>query len=210
MNSGGAVGLNDEGNPKEDEMGKVVVSQFITVDGVVEDPGGSENLDRGGWAFEFDRGDEGDAFKMDELTKSDALLLGRTTYDGFAAAWPSRSGDPFSEKFNSMPKYVVSSTLEDPEWNNSTVLAGDLSAAVTELREKFDGDILVNGSVQLVRELGELGLVDEYRLMVFPTVLGGGKRLFGETAATAPLRLTESRPAGETLILIYEPAPKSD
>ena len=210
MNSGGAVGLNDEGNPKEDEMGKVVVSQFITVDGVVEDPGGSENLDRGGWAFEFDRGDEGDAFKMDELTKSDALLLGRTTYEGFAAAWPSRSGDPFSEKFNSMPKYVVSSTLEDPEWNNSTVLAGDLSAAVTELREKFDGDILVNGSVQLVRELGELGLVDEYRLMVFPTVLGGGKRLFGETAATAPLRLTESRPAGETLILIYEPAPKSD
>ena len=191
-------------------MGKVVVSQFITVDGVVEDPGGSENLDRGGWAFEFDRGDEGDAFKMDELTKSDALLLGRTTYEGFAAAWPSRSGDPFSEKFNSMPKYVVSSTLEDPEWNNSTVLAGDLSAAVTELREKFDGDILVNGSVQLVRELGELGLVDEYRLMVFPTVLGGGKRLFGETAATAPLRLTESRPAGETLILIYEPAPKSD
>ncbi len=191
-------------------MGKVVVSQFITVDGVVEDPGGSENLDRGGWAFEFDRGDEGDAFKMDELTKSDALLLGRTTYEGFAAAWPSRSGDPFSEKFNSMPKYVVSSTLENPEWNNSTVLAGDLSEAVTELREKFDGDILVNGSVQLARELGELGLVDEYRLMVFPTVLGGGKRLFGETAATEPLRLTESRPAGETLILIYEPAPKSD
>ena len=191
-------------------MGKVVVSQFITVDGVVEDPGGSENLDRGGWAFEFDRGDEGDAFKMDELTKSDALLLGRTTYEGFAAAWPSRSGDPFSEKFNSMPKYVVSSTLENPEWNNSTVLAGDLSEAVTELREKFDGDILVNGSVQLARELGELGLVDEYRLMVFPTVLGGGKRLFGETAATEPLRLTESRPAGETLILIYEPAPKSN
>ena len=191
-------------------MGKVVVSQFITVDGVVEDPGGSENLDRGGWAFEFDRGDEGDAFKMDELAKSDALLLGRTTYEGFAAAWPSRSGDPFSEKFNSMPKYVVSSTLEDPEWNNSTVLTGDLSAAVTELREKFDGDILVNGSVQLARELGELGLVDEYRLMVFPTVLGGGKRLFGETAATEPLRLTESRPAGETLILIYEPAAKSD
>jgi len=191
-------------------MGKVVVSQFITVDGVVEDPGGSENLDRGGWAFEFDRGDEGDAFKMDELAKSDALLLGRTTYEGFAAAWPSRSGDPFSEKFNSMPKYVVSSTLEDPEWNNSTVLTGDLSAAVTELREQFDGDILVNGSVQLARELGELGLVDEYRLMVFPTVLGGGKRLFGETAATEPLRLTESRPAGETLILIYEPAAKSD
>ena len=189
-------------------MGKVVVSQFITVDGVVEDPGGSENLDRGGWAFEFDRGDEGDAFKMDELTKSDALLLGRTTYEGFAAAWPSRTDElGFADKFNSMPKYVVSSTLEDPEWNNSTVLTGDLSTAVTELREKFDGDILVNGSVQLARELG---LVDEYRLMVFPTVLGGGKRLFGETAATEPLRLTESRPAGETLILIYEPAPKSD
>jgi len=190
-------------------MGKVVVSQFITVDGVVEDPGGSENLDRGGWAFEFDRGDEGDTFKADELTKSDALLLGRKTYEGFAAAWPSRSG-PFAEKFNSMPKYVVSSTLENPEWNNSTVLDGDLSEAVTELREQFGGDILVNGSVQLTRELGERGLVDEYRLMVFPTVLGAGKRLFGETAATEPLRLTDSRPAGETLILIYEPAPKSN
>ena len=185
-------------------MGKVVVSQFITVDGVVEDPGGSENLDRGGWAFEFDRGDEGDTFKADELTKSDALLLGRKTYEGFAAAWPSRSG-PFAEKFNSMPKYVVSSTLENPEWNNSTVLDGDLSEAVTELREKFDGDILVNGSVQLVREMAEKGLIDELRLMVFPTVLGEGKRLFDQHPEALAFELVESRPAAETLILIFRP-----
>jgi len=189
-------------------MGRIVVTEFVSLDGVMQAPGGEE-FKYPGWSFEFDRGDDGNQFKLDETLETDVLLIGRVTYESFAGAWPSREG-PFAEKFNTMPKYVVSSTLEDPEWNNSTVLTGDLSAAVTELREKFDGDILVNGSVQLARELGELGLVDEYRLMVFPTVLGGGKRLFGETAATEPLRLTESRPAGETLILIYEPAAKSD
>jgi len=189
-------------------MGKVVVSQFITLDGVVEDPGGSEDLDRGGWAFKFERGDEGDQFKLDELMSSDALLLGRTTYEGFAEAWPSRKGE-FADKFNSMAKYVVSTTLGDPEWNNSTVIGGDeIADRVAELKGTVDGDILVNGSVQLVRALVEHDLVDEYRLMLYPTVLGEGKRLFGESETSADLKLKDSRPAGDTLILIYEPAPK--
>ena len=186
-------------------MGKVVVSQFISVDGVVEDPGGSENWERGGWAFQFDRGDEGNRFKLDEVMASEALLLGRVTYKGFAEAWPSRSGD-FADKFNGMPKYVVSTTLNDPEWNNSTVIADDIPAAVTKLKQDIDGDILVNGSVQLVQTLAENGLVDEYRFMVFPTVLGAGKRMFGETPAAAALKLVEAKPAGETFILVYEPA----
>jgi dihydrofolate reductase len=190
-------------------MGKVVVSQFITVDGVVEDPGGSEGFDRGGWAFKFDRGSEGDQFKMDEVSVAESLLLGRTTYQGFAEAWPSREGD-FADKFNNMPKYVVSSTLRDPEWNNSTVIDGDIAEAVGRLRDETDGDILVNGSVRLVGALAEHGLIDELRLMVFPTVLGGGKRLFGETGSPLDFRLTESRQAGETQILVYEPSSKEE
>ena len=186
-------------------MGKVVVSQFISVDGVVEDPGGAEDFERGGWAFKFERGEEGDKFKLDEVMGADALLLGRVTYEGFAAAWPSREGE-FADKFNTMPKYVVSSTLSDPDWSNSTVLQGDLSDEVSRLKEEIGGDILVNGSVQLVRELAERGLVDEYRLMVFPTLLGAGKRMFGDLSDAAALRLVESRPAGETLILVYRPA----
>jgi dihydrofolate reductase len=185
-------------------MAKVVVSQFVTVDGVVEDPGGSENLERGGWAFEFDRGPDGDRFKMEEVMASDALLLGRVTYEGFAAAWPSRTGE-FADKFNSMPKHVVSSTLKEPEWNNTTVIDGDIAAAVRDLKQRAGGDILVNGSVQLVGTLAEEGLVDEYRLMVFPTVLGAGKRLFGEMSRAVPLKLVRSTPAGETLVVIYEP-----
>jgi len=188
-------------------MGKVVVSQFITLDGVVEDPGGAEEFDRGGWAFKFDRGPEGDKFKLEEVMASEALLLGRVTYEAFAKAWPSRSGD-FADKFNGMPKYVVSTTLKDPEWNNSTVLDGDVAEAVAELKREVDRDILVNGSVQLVQTLMEHDLVDEYRLMVFPTVLGAGKRLFGETTDAVALRLVDAKPAGETLILIYEPSAK--
>jgi dihydrofolate reductase len=186
-------------------MGKIVVSQFITLDGVVEDPGGAEDFDRNGWAFEFDRGSEGDQFKYEELMASGALLLGRVTYEGFAAAWPSRSGD-FADKFNTMPKYVVSTTLEDPEWNNSTVISGDVAEAVAALKRDVEGDILVNGSVQLVQTLIEHDLVDEYRLMVFPTILGAGKRLFGETSEALALRLVDAKPAGETLILIYAPS----
>ncbi|MDQ6811084.1 MAG: dihydrofolate reductase family protein [Actinomycetota bacterium] len=186
-------------------MGTVVVSQFISVDGVVEDPGGAEEFERGGWAFKFERGDEGDRFKLDEVRSSEALLLGRVTFEGFAQAWPSREGE-FADKFNGMPKYVVSRTLRDPAWNNSSVIAGDLAQAVSELKRDVQGDILVNGSIQLVRTLTELGLVDEYRLMVFPTVLGAGKRLFGETSQSRNLRLVESKPAGETVILIFAPA----
>jgi len=191
-------------------MGKVVVSQFISLDGVVEDPGGAEDFERGGWAFKYSRGDEGDKFKMDEVMAADALLLGRTTFEGFAEAWPSRSGD-FADKFNNMPKYVVSTTLSDPDWNNSTVIAGDVPGEVAKLKQQIDGDILVNGSVQLVAALTDAELVDEYRLMVFPTILGAGKRLFGETGEPQSLRLGDARPVGEdgVVILTYTPASES-
>ena len=186
-------------------MGKVVVSEFVSVDGVMEDPGGAEGFDRGGWAFRFDRGPEGDQFKLDEVMASDALLLGRVTYEGFAQAWPSRTGD-FADKFNDMPKYVVSTTLEEGSWNNSTVIRGDVAEQVSRLRDQIDGDILVNGSARLVQTLMRDGLVDQYRLMVFPVVLGTGKRLFPEVDGSTALRLVEAKPAGETLIVIYEPA----
>jgi dihydrofolate reductase len=187
-------------------MGRIVVTEFMSLDGVVEDPGGSENFEHGGWSFEIDRGKEGDKFKLDEALAADALLLGRVTYEGFAAAWPSREGE-FADKFNSMPKYVVSSTLEDPEWNNSTVLEGDVAEEVSKLRERQDGDIVVHGSPRLVQTLIDHDLVDELRLMVFPVVLGSGKRLFGETSDTKRLRLADSKTVGDGVaILVYEPA----
>jgi dihydrofolate reductase len=187
-------------------MAKIVVSQFVSVDGVIEDPGGSEAWDRGGWAFKYKRGPEGDKFKLDELMASDALLLGRVTYDGFAEAWPSRT-DEFADKFNGMRKYVVSSSMDEAGWNNSVVVKPDeLVETVTKLRQEPGGDVLVNGSAQLVEALRANDLVDEYRLMVFPTVLGGGKRMFGDDGATTGLRLMDAKPAGETLILVYEPA----
>ena len=185
-------------------MGKLVVSQFITLDGVVEDPGGSEGSSYGGWAFRFDRGPEGDKFKYDEVMAAGALLLGRRTYEGFAAAWPSREGE-FADKFNTMPKYVVSSTLANPYWNNTTVVGTDIAPAVERMRGEVHGDILVNGSVRLVGELLAHDLVDEWRLMVFPVVIGAGLRLFGEGTDSRALRLTEARQAGETLITIYQP-----
>lgn len=182
-------------------MGNVIVSQFITVDGVVEDPGGSENHERGGWAFEFNRGEDGDKFKLDEVMAADALLLGRTTYEGFAAAWPSREGD-FADKFNNMPKYVISSTLSGPEWNNTHVIGLDDVPGL-------DGEILVNGSVQLVNALFDANLVDELRLMVFPVVLGKGKRLFAEGIAKVPLELTESKPVGNEGVTVQVYRPKA-
>ena len=185
-------------------MGKVVVSQFVTLDGVVEDPGGSEGFERGGWAFQFDRGPDGDKFKLDEVMAADALLLGRVTYLGFAEAWPSRSGE-FADKFNNMPKYVVSTSLSDPEWNNSTVIAGDLAQAVTKLKADTAGDILVNGSVRLVNALAEQDLVDEYRLMLFPVVLGGGKPLFAAGGETRALQLVDSQVSADVVILTYQP-----
>jgi dihydrofolate reductase len=189
-------------------VARVVVSQFMTVDGVFEDPGGSEGHERGAWAFQFDRGEDGDKFKLDEVMASDALLLGRVTYEGFAAAWPSREGQ-FAEKFNGMQKYVVSSTLGDPEWNNSKVVSVDELAG---LREAEGGDILVNGSAQLVGELLDRGLVDELRLMVFPTVLGGGRRLFGDTAEPKAFKLVEARPVGPdgVVVLSYQPVTRED
>jgi dihydrofolate reductase len=187
-------------------MGRIVVTEFVSVDGVIEDPGGSEEFEHGGWAFEFSRGDEGDKFKLDETMASEALLLGRVTYEGFATAWPSRQGE-FADKFNGMPKYVVSSTLENAEWNNSTVLKGDLVEEVTKLRDGADGDVVVHGSAQLAQALLEHGLVDELRLMVSPVVLGSGKRLFGETSNKRPLQLADSRTVGDGVaILVYRPA----
>ena len=181
-------------------MSRIVVSQFVTLDGVFEDPGGSEGMDRGGWALRYERGEEGDRFKLGEVMAADGLLLGRMTYAGFAAAWPSREGE-FADKFNTMPKYVVSSTLADPEWNNTRVVTLD------ELPE-LEGELLVNGSGQLVHALLERGLVDELRLMVFATVLGNGRRLFGETASELPFRLVKSTPVGGegVTILVYQPA----
>jgi dihydrofolate reductase len=187
-------------------MGKIVVTEFISVDGVIQDPGGSEDFKYGGWSFEFSRGDEGDRFKLDETRNSAALLLGRKTYEGFADAWPSRDGE-FADLFNSMPKYVVSSTLKDPEWTNTTVLEGDLVDSVSKLRDELDGDIVVHGSGRLVQALIENGLVDELRLMVFPVVLGSGQRLFGETSDKHALELAESRAVGDGVaIQIYRSA----
>src|SRR5579859_7500763 len=159
-------------------MGRIVVSEFVSVDGVMEDPGGSEGTRNAGWTFRFDRGTDGDRFKLDEVLDAEALLLGRVTYQGFAKAWPTIE-DPvgFADKMNAMPKYVVSSTLADAEadWNNSTVLRGDAVAELRALKSRVVGDLLVNGSASLVQLLVENGLVDEYRLMVFPIVLGSGK-----------------------------------
>ena len=187
-------------------MGRIVVTEFISLDGIVEDPGGSEDYKYGGWSFEFSRGDEGDKFKLDEARDSDALLLGRVTYQGFADAWPSRDGE-FADKFNSMPKYVVSSTLDKAEWTNSTVLKGDVVDEVSTLREGAGGDVVVHGSAQLVQTLLDNDLVDELRLMVFPVVLGSGKRLFGDTSNKKPLRLVDSRTVGDGVsILVYRPA----
>ena len=183
-------------------MGKIVVTEFISLDGVVEDPGGAESFERGGWAFRFARGDEGDTFKLDEVLSADAQLLGRRTYDGFAEAWPERE-DPmgFADKMNSMPKYVVSSTLTDPAWNNTTVIGLD---DVAGLREKHGGDVLVAGSATLVQGLLANGLVDELHLMVFPVVLGAGKRLFAEGAET-PFDVVESKRTGDVTTLTLVP-----
>jgi dihydrofolate reductase len=186
-------------------MGRIVITEFVSLDGVMEAPGGGEDFKHGGWSFEINRGDEGDKFKLDETMSSEALLLGRRTYEGFAAAWPSREGE-FADKFNTMPKYVVSSTLEDPEWDNSTVLKGDVVEEVAKLKREQDGDIVVHGSAQLVHTLVERDLVDELHLMVFPVVLGSGKRLFGETSDKKTLQLVDSKIVGDGVaILVYRP-----
>ena len=188
-------------------MGKLIVTEFISVDGVIEDPGGSEEFDRGGWAFEFDRGEEGDRFKLEEVMEAEAQLLGRVTYQGFAAAWPDREDEVgFAEKMNSMPKYVVSRTLERADWSNTTIVEGDVAAEIPRLEDEIEGDILVAGSGTLVHSLLEHDLADELRLMVFPLILGAGKRLFRDGPDKAKLRLADARPVGSdgVVILTYQ------
>lgn len=176
-------------------MGKLVVTEFVSIDGVFEDPGGAEGYEHGGWTFEYDRGEDGNRFKVDELTESQVQLLGRRTYEGFAEAWPSREG-PFADKLNNDPKYVVSSTLTGPSWQNTTVISGGVVDGVTKLKDETEGTILVAGSGTLVRALLAADLVDELRLMVFPTILGRGERLFPDGIDRLKFELGESRTVG--------------
>ena len=182
-------------------MGRIAVTEFVSLDGVMEDPGGAENFKHGGWTFEIEAGEEFGQIKFNETMDTDALLLGRVTYEGFSKAWPSMEG-PFADKFNGMPKYVISKTLESPEWNNTTVLGGDLVEEVTQLRGRVDGNIGVHGSAQLVQALLEHDLVDELTLMVFPVVLGAGKRLFGETSDKKRLHLADQKTIGDGIVVL--------
>jgi dihydrofolate reductase len=176
-------------------MGKLVVTEFVSIDGVFEDPGGAEDYEHGGWTFEYDRGDDGQKFKVDELMEAEVQLLGRVTYEGFAEAWPSREGE-FADKLNSDPKYVVSTTLKDPEWQNTTVISDNVAGEIAKLKQQTNGAILVAGSGTLVGTLLGADLVDELRLMIFPTVLGRGKRLFPDGIDRLKLKLAESTPVG--------------
>jgi dihydrofolate reductase len=186
---------------------RIVVTEFASLDGVMEAPGGEPDFKYPGWTFEFDRGDDGNQFKLDETRQSDGLLIGRRTYESFAGAWPQREGE-FADMFNSMPKFVVSTTLKDPEWENTTVLdSGDATAEVRKLKEDFDGELQVPGSHRLVQELIESDLVDQINLMVFPVILGTGKKVFEETPERRNLRLRESKVVGDGVaVLIYERA----
>lgn len=191
-------------------MRKIVVTEFVTLDGVMEDPGGAEKSKHGGWAFQFNRGPEGDKFKFDELLASDALLLGRVTYQGFAAAWPSiKDESGFADRMNGISKYVVSTTLQQAGWNNSHLIKSQVVEQVSKLKTMPGQDILVAGSGQLVRTLIQHDLVDEYRLMVYPVILGGGKRLFQDGSDPRALRLVEAKPVGSGILtLVYRPERK--
>jgi len=182
-------------------MGHIVVTEFISLDGVIEGPGGGEDYEHVGWTFEFDRGDDGDKFKLDEVMEAEAQLLGRRTYEGFAAAWPNYTDEVgFADKMNSMPKYVVSTTLESADWNNSTILRS--LDDVRKVRDELDGVILVAGSAQLVQSLLERDLVDELRLMVFPIVLGTGKRLWDKTSDKKQFHLADVKTVGEGIAIL--------
>jgi dihydrofolate reductase len=186
-------------------MGRIVVTEYISIDGVIEAPGGDEDYEHVNWVLEFERGEEGQKFKDDETLGSEALLLGRITYEGFAAAWPTMEGE-FADKFNAMPKYVISRTLVDPDWNNTTVLHGEVIEEATALKQRVDGDIVVHGSAQLARALFAASLVDELRLMVFPLVLGSGKKLFDGNGKKTRMPLREAKTVGEGVtILTYGP-----
>ena len=207
MSFGLRLGLTpDNGEDWREAMGKLVITEFVSLDGVMEDPGGAENYEHGGWTFTFEQGEAGGQFKFSELMAADAQLLGRVTYEGFAKAWPTMEGTgEFGEKMNAMPKFVVSGTLEDPTWHNTTVLRPDLPGEIGKLKERFEGDILVAGSAQLVQGLLAHDLVDELHLMVFPVVLGAGKQLFADAESTKSMELVETKQAGETVILVIGP-----
>jgi dihydrofolate reductase len=185
-------------------MGKIVISENVSLDGVVEDPTGNEGFRLGGWFLETDRGEDGDKFVLDEALASEAVLLGRRTYETFAARWLSRDGE-LADRLNGLPKYVVSSTLEDPSWSNSTVLKGDVVTELSKLKRELDGQVVVYGSVQLARTLLEHDLADELRLLVYPVVLGAGERLFGEISDKKPMRIVGTQTVGDgVVILTYE------
>jgi len=192
--------------------GRIVVTEFMGIDGVIQDPGGTGEYDRGGWSFEYDRGDEGNKFKFDELMAADAQLFGRITYEGFAEAWPGREDDPamadYAKRINSMPKYVVSTTLKDPGWENATVISDNVPEEVAKLKDQYEGDILIAGSAALIKTLVENDLVDEWRLMVFPTIIGDGKKLFDGVVPRRKLKLRDDKPLGPDGIrlLTYERA----
>lgn len=182
-------------------MGRIVVTEYMSIDGVIEAPGGEEDYEHVGWVFEFERGEEGQKFKDDETLGSAALLLGRITYETFALAWPTFEGE-VADKMNSMPKYVISKTLTDPEWNNTTVLRGDLIEEATALKQKVDGDIVIHGSAQLARALLAAGLVDELRLMVYPLVLGSGKKLFDGDGKKIRMPLRDAKTVGDGVTIL--------
>jgi dihydrofolate reductase len=186
-------------------MGKIVVSENITLDGVVQDPAGTEDFERGGWVGRVGERGREEAAKvlLDEALGAEAQLFGRRTYEFLAERWPSRSGE-LAERLNEMPKYVVSSTLKYPDWNNSTVLGGDVVQKVSRLKDELHGEIVVAGSIRLVRKLMENDLVDELRLMIYPVVLGAGERLFGESSEQRPVRLVETRTIDDLAYLTYE------
>jgi dihydrofolate reductase len=182
-------------------MGTIVVSENVSLDGVMQDPAGDEGFRVGGWVGLIKDSPQLNKLALDEALDAEALLLGRRSYEWFAARWPSRSG-ALADRLNSLPKYVVSSTLEDPAWNNSTVLKGDPVAEVSKLKQELRGGILVPASFQLVRALIEQDLVDELRLKIFPVVLGAGKRLFGEISDKKPMRLVDTQTAGDGVAVL--------
>jgi dihydrofolate reductase len=187
-------------------MGKIVVSDNVSLDGVVQDPAGDEGFRFGGWVGKIKDRPELAKLTLDEALGAEALLLGRRSYQWFAARWTSRSGE-LADRINSLPKYIVSSTLEDPDWNNSTVLTGDVVDEVSKLKQELDGEIVVWASFQLVRTLMEYDLVDELRLKIYPVVLGAGERMFGETTDKKPMRLVDTQSVdGEVVFLTCERA----
>jgi dihydrofolate reductase len=200
VTTGQAGDLSDGGN-----VMKVVVSEFVSLDGVMEDPGGAEGYKHGGWSFKFKRGPEGDKYKVDELAAADALLLGRVTYQGVAKAWPAiKDPDGFADRMNSIRKYAVSTTLKDSDatWSNTSIIRGDMAAEVAKLKTRPGGNLLVFGSAQLAQSLAQHGLVDDYRLMVYPVILGDGKRLFSNAGTMASLELVDAKPAGDGIVML--------